>query len=84
MHLPMISPKSEILTLVELAEYLKIAERTLYRLAAARKVPGFKVGGTWRFTRADIDRWIEQQSGVALEATRVAVATKKPTDREKK
>jgi excisionase family DNA binding protein len=46
----------EILTVAEVAEYLKVAERTLYRAAAAKKIPAFKVGGAWRFARADIDR----------------------------
>lgn len=60
----MAKPKSDILTITEVAEYLKVAERTLYRLAAAKKIPAFKVGGTWRFSRADIDSWIKQQSSV--------------------
>jgi excisionase family DNA binding protein len=67
MFLLMAKPTSDILTITEVAEYLKVAERTLYRLAAARKVPAFKVGGTWRFSRADIDKWIKQQSLVAQE-----------------
>ena len=45
----MAKPKSDILTITEVAKYLKVAERTLYRLAAAKKIPAFKVGGTWRF-----------------------------------
>ena len=59
---PMAKPKSDILTISEVAEYLKVAERTLYRLAAGKKIPAFKVGGTWRFSSADIDTWIKQQS----------------------
>ncbi|MCE8039757.1 helix-turn-helix domain-containing protein [Halomonas sp. MCCC 1A11062] len=54
----------EIFTLEEVAAYLKVGKRTVYRLAAARKIPAFKVGGTWRFARADIDNWIKQQSFV--------------------
>ncbi|MCU7839414.1 MAG: helix-turn-helix domain-containing protein [Candidatus Thiodiazotropha sp. (ex Troendleina suluensis)] len=50
----------EILTLKEVAQYLKLAEKTAYRLAADGKLPGFKVGGSWRFKRADIEQWIEQ------------------------
>jgi excisionase family DNA binding protein len=49
----------EILTLREVAEYLKLAEKTAYRLAAEGKLPGFKVGGSWRFRREDIEAWIE-------------------------
>jgi excisionase family DNA binding protein len=38
--------------------------KIICRLAAAKEIPAFKVGGTWRFSRADIDRWIAQQSSV--------------------
>ena len=51
----------QILTLKEVADYLKLAEKTAYRLAAEGKLPGFKVGGAWRFKAVDIDRWIEEQ-----------------------
>ena len=51
----------EILTLKEVAEYLKLAEKTAYRLAAEGKLPGFKVGGSWRFKREDVLLWIEEQ-----------------------
>lgn len=51
----------EILTLKELAGYLKLTEKTAYRLAAEGKLPGFKVGGSWRFKSEDIDAWIEKQ-----------------------
>lgn len=53
--------KDEILTLKEVADYLKLAEKTAYRLAAEGKLPGFKVGGSWRFKREDIYRWIEEK-----------------------
>lgn len=51
-----------ILTIKQVAEYLKVTERTIYRLAAAKKIPAFKVGGTWRFSRVDIENWIKRQS----------------------
>lgn len=54
----------EIFTLDDVAAYLKVGKRTVYRLAAAKKIPAFKVGGAWRFSRADIDSWIKQQSSV--------------------
>lgn len=50
----------EILTLKEVADYLKLTEKTAYRLAAEGKLPGFKVGGSWRFKREDILAWIEE------------------------
>jgi excisionase family DNA binding protein len=49
----------EILTLKELAKYLKLTEKTAYRLASEGKLPGFKVGGSWRFKLVDIETWIE-------------------------
>ena len=60
----------EIFTLDEVALYLKVGKRTVYRLAAAKKIPAFKVGGTWRFLRADIDSWIKQQSMDGLDMGR--------------
>lgn len=58
------SAEGDILTIKQVAEYLKVTDRTIYKLAAAKKIPAFKVGGTWRFSRADIDRWIAQQTSV--------------------
>lgn len=60
--MPIGSSSTEILTIKQVADYLKVTERTIYRLAAAKQIPAFKVGGSWRFSRADIDRWIKQQS----------------------
>ncbi|EID7757865.1 TPA: helix-turn-helix domain-containing protein [Vibrio parahaemolyticus] len=51
----------QILTLKEVAAYLKLAEKTAYRLASEGKLPGFKVGGSWRFKREDLEAWIESQ-----------------------
>ena len=52
----------KIMTLKEVAEYLKLAEKTAYRLAAEGKIPGFKVGGSWRFRKDVIETWIDQQT----------------------
>jgi excisionase family DNA binding protein len=60
----------DIFTLDDVAAYLKVGKRTAYRLAAAKKIPAFKVGGTWRFSRADIDAWIKQQSMEGLDTGR--------------
>lgn len=51
----------QMLTLKEVAAYLKLAEKTAYKLAAEGKLPGFKVGGSWRFKREDVEVWIEKQ-----------------------
>jgi len=52
---------SEIITIKEVASYLKLTEKTAYRLAADGKIPGFKVGASWRFRKSEIGRWIIQQ-----------------------
>ena len=60
--MPTSTSEGDILTLKQVAEFLKVTERTIYRLAAAKKIPAFKVGGTWRFSKAEITEWIQQQS----------------------
>ncbi|WP_296933319.1 helix-turn-helix domain-containing protein [uncultured Marinobacter sp.] len=50
----------QILTIKEVADFLKLTEKTAYRLAAEGKLPGFKVGGSWRFKQSDLDAWIEE------------------------
>ncbi|MBE2191065.1 MAG: helix-turn-helix domain-containing protein [Alphaproteobacteria bacterium] len=56
----------EILTVKELAEYLKIAEKTAYRFVSEGKIPAFKVGSAWRFRKAEIDRWIAAQEKTSI------------------
>jgi len=53
----------EILTLEEVAAYLKAGRRTVYRLAANGQIPAFKLGGTWRFRRTELDQWIASRIG---------------------
>jgi excisionase family DNA binding protein len=59
--------ENAIMTIGEVADYLKVTERTIYRLAGAKQIPAFKVGGSWRFSRVDIDSWIKEQSAVSRE-----------------
>ncbi len=52
---------TDIMTIKDVSAYLKITEKTAYRLTAEGKIPGFKVGGAWRFRKQEIDAWIEEQ-----------------------
>ena len=52
----------EILTVEEVAAFLKAGKRTVYRLAANGTIPAFKLGGTWRFRRTDLNAWIESKT----------------------
>ena len=54
----MANTEGEILTLDEVAVYLKAGKRTVYRLAASGEIPAFKLGGTWRFRRSELYQWI--------------------------
>ncbi len=56
-----------IMTIKEVSDYLKVTERTIYRLAAGKQIPSFKVGGSWRFSRSEIDHWIKSQSSMPME-----------------
>jgi excisionase family DNA binding protein len=52
----------EILTLAEAAEYLRVDERALAKLAAERRVPSQKIGEEWRFLRKALDDWLRYPS----------------------
>lgn len=67
--MPSSAADNAIMTIGEVADYLKVTERTIYRLAGAKQIPAFKVGGSWRFSRVDIDRWIREQSMLSQSET---------------
>lgn len=58
----MTASDGEILTLDEVAAYLKAGKRTVYRFAQSGELPAFKLGGTWRFRRSELERWIDANS----------------------
>ena len=49
------------LTIVELAEYLKMGRTKLYRMAQDGDIPASKIGNQWRFDREEIDQWMKSQ-----------------------
>ena len=53
----------EILTMDELAAYLKLSKSTLYKLAVEDKLPGQKIGKRWRFHKNAIDAWVTHGLG---------------------
>ena len=54
------------MTLPEVADLLKVADKTVYTMAQKGELPAFKVRGQWRFKRDDLDAWIERQKVVAV------------------
>jgi excisionase family DNA binding protein len=47
-----------VLTVRELAGYLRVHQSTVYRLLREGKLPAFRIGSNWRFTREEIERWM--------------------------
>lgn len=47
----------EFMTVKEVAQYLRLSEVTVYRMAKAKDLPGRKHGKQWRFPRSDIEDW---------------------------
>jgi len=54
----------KIMTTQEVAEYLRLSEATIYKLAQSGEIPAVKVGRTWRFKRELIDEWLCERSAV--------------------
>jgi len=50
----------DVLTIGELAAYLKIPKSTLYKLVREGRIPSQKIGRHWRFRKGAIDRWLEE------------------------
>jgi excisionase family DNA binding protein len=53
------------LTVRDVAAFLNVDEKTIYRLAQRGELPGFKVAGSWRFQRKALDEWINKKTTVA-------------------
>jgi len=51
----------EIMTVTEVAQYLKISEMTTYKFVQEGKIPAFKIGRHWRVKRSDLSEFIEKQ-----------------------
>jgi excisionase family DNA binding protein len=54
-------PPNALMTTKELARYLRLNERTVLKLAASGEVPGVRLGNQWRFRRAIIDAWLDDE-----------------------
>jgi excisionase family DNA binding protein len=52
---------NEILTLEEVAAYLRLKPQTIYKWAQEKRIPAAKIGREWRFRKSVIDRWLDDQ-----------------------
>src|SRR5436305_10166836 len=64
---------SDMMDLTQLATYLQRDVREVSKLASRGHLPGHKVGGEWRFARAEINHWLEKQMSGLDEKQLVAI-----------
>jgi excisionase family DNA binding protein len=57
---------AKVLTLQEVAKYLRVHPSTVYRLAKKGQIPAFKLGSDWRFNLESIDEWLSAAEGAPL------------------
>jgi len=65
----------EIMTIEEVAAYLRVSERTVYDWAQKRELPGGKLGTTWRFKREDVENWVNSRLSSKSPASSVAATS---------
>jgi PTS system nitrogen regulatory IIA component len=51
----------DILTIDEVAKYLRVSERTVYEWAQKGKIPSGKIGTVWRFKKSDLEKWVNDR-----------------------
>jgi len=51
----------ELMTIEEVAKYLRVKKRTVYDWVKNHKIPAIKAVGQWRFKREKIDAWLESK-----------------------
>lgn len=55
---------NKILIPEEVAKYLKVKKRTLYKWVKEGTIPAHKLGGSWRFIKKEVDEWIENNKNI--------------------
>ncbi len=53
--------ENDIMTVEEVAAYLRLQPQTIYKWAQEKRIPAAKLGKEWRFRRTILDRWLDQQ-----------------------
>ena len=54
----------KLMTAKELSQFLKLSESTIYKLASNGKIPGFKIGDSWRFELEEIQKLIRESQKI--------------------
>jgi excisionase family DNA binding protein len=72
--------ESDIMTLEEVAAYLKLKPQTIYTWAQEKKIPAAKLGKEWRFKKSIIDEWIIQHIDERFESVIQSWKQKRPRE----
>jgi excisionase family DNA binding protein len=51
-----------LMTIDDLANYLKVSRRTIYEWLKGNKIPALKLVGQWRFRKDKIDAWLDNKA----------------------
>ncbi|MGH7863343.1 MAG: helix-turn-helix domain-containing protein [Candidatus Binataceae bacterium] len=57
--------KSQVMTVFEVAKFLRCHEATIYRMLKRGTIPAFRVGADWRFLREQIEQWARSPAGAS-------------------
>jgi len=52
----------KMLTVADVADFLRVHPNTVYRLLKTRQLPAFRIGSDWRFSRDDVESWMQGHS----------------------
>lgn len=56
--------RQAIMTVGEVAKYLRMHRMTIYRMANEGRLPAYKVSNRWRFKKEEIDTWLRRQGNI--------------------
>jgi len=52
----------KLMTIKEVADYLRLSKVTVYKMTRQGKIPALKIGKQWRYNKSEIDTWVKQKS----------------------
>ena len=70
---PTAPPHPDVMTIAELATYLRCNKSTIYRLIKRERLPAFRIGSDWRFKRELIEKWMEEQRKFSMPEARQGI-----------
>ncbi len=53
---------NRLMTIKEVADYLRLSKVTVYKMTRQGKIPALKIGKQWRYNKSEIDSWVQQKS----------------------